>query len=144
MGDLIKNWPSDLPFVYLKQISFLRHACLLFVFPFYEFTADSSCCMNSFVILVSLDSRSENCRAEIFSTVLYKNGLFHQQLQYNTSVETPILRPFAREERSHKMSELKVFLQQVSLETGFEKVCVLFFFRNGKYLHVCLMLIKSS
>lgn len=42
MGDLIKNGPSDLPFVYLKQTSFLRHACLLFVFPFDEFTADSS------------------------------------------------------------------------------------------------------
>lgn len=42
MGDLLKNGPSDLPFVYLKHTSFLRHACLLFVFPFDEFKTDSS------------------------------------------------------------------------------------------------------
>lgn len=42
MGDLLKNRPSDLPFVYLKQASFLRHACILFVFPRDEFTDDYS------------------------------------------------------------------------------------------------------
>lgn len=42
MDDMFKNRPSDLPFVYLKQTSFLQHACLLFVFPFGEFKADSS------------------------------------------------------------------------------------------------------
>lgn len=45
MDDVIKNGPSDLPFVYLKQTSFLRHACLLFVLPCGEFRADSSLCI---------------------------------------------------------------------------------------------------
>lgn len=79
MGDLLKNRPSDLPFVYLKQTSFLRHACLLSVFPCDEFTADYSwyitvCiyvayCMNRFFYFKSLDLKSESYLTEIITSI---------------------------------------------------------------------------